>query len=292
MKIWLSLPFLSSTDLCAVTIAAEDAGIAGLALSDHVCVPLSHASRYPYGSGGPVRLPAEVEHPDPLVAISALAAVTSAVRFMTSVLIAPLRHPIALAKATATAASMSGGRLDLGVGVGWLREEFEVLGLDHFDERGRVTDEMLPLLRRLWSGEAVGHRGRYFSFEEVAINPRPPGDVPIFIGGHSAPALRRCARFGDGWVGVNPTVEQLREILESLRRARQAAGTEDRPLEIRTGIKGTLSAERVAAVRALGVDALIVAPWQIGERRDSVFDQPVAALADALPDVVERLCAA
>jgi alkanesulfonate monooxygenase SsuD/methylene tetrahydromethanopterin reductase-like flavin-dependent oxidoreductase (luciferase family) len=219
------------------------------------------------------------------VAIAALAGATTSVRFMTAVLIAPLRHPVFLAKEAATASAMSGGRLDLGVGVGWLREEFEAVGLSTFDDRGRVTDEMLPLLRRLWTGGPVAHAGPSFEFEELTVNPK--ADVAIFVGGHSAPALRRAAGLGDGWVGVNPGVEELASIVATLR-----AATGDRPFEIRSGIKGTLTAERVGAVRAMGVDSLLLAPWQIGERRESVFDQPLDALIEALPATVERVLAA
>jgi probable F420-dependent oxidoreductase len=246
-------------------------------------------SPYPYGGAKSAQLPVSTDYPDPLVAIAALAGATSTIRFMTAVLVAPLRHPLALAKAVATAATMSSNRLDLGVGVGWLREEYDALGVPYFAERGAVLDEMLPLLPRLWSGDLVEHRGKFFAWGPVAVNPAPSQPIPVFIGGHSDAAIRRCAQAGDGWVGVNPTVDELTQIVTRLREARAEAGTESKPFEIRTGIKGALTEDRLEAVTALGIDALLVAPWQIGERRESVFDQTAAAIRDALPPLVKSV---
>ncbi|WP_143020248.1 TIGR03619 family F420-dependent LLM class oxidoreductase [Sinosporangium album] len=289
MKVWLSLPFLPADGLLRLSVAAEDAGVTGVALSDHVCVPIDFSSPYPYGGGKPVALPPEAELPDPLVAAAGLASATTGLRFMTAVLIAPLRHPVLLAKQVATVSAMSGGRFDLGVGVGWLREEYEALGQSNFDDRGRVLNEMLPLLRRLWTGEPVAHDGDHFSFEAVAVNPAPQADVPIFVGGTSNAALRRCAAFADGWVGANHSVEELAGIVGRLAKARAEAGTEDRPFEIRTGIRGTVTRDRLDALRELGVDSFLLAPWQIGERRESIYDLPVNVIVDALPELVELI---
>lgn len=288
MKVWLSLPFLPADGLRTLTSVAEEVGVAGLSLSDHVCVPVSITSPYPYGSK-PVALPPETLLPDPLIVAAALAATTTRVRFMTGVIIAPLRHPITLAKEVATVATMSGGRFDLGVGVGWLREEFAALGRTDFDRRGSVTDEILSLLPELWSGRTVAHDGHHFTFDAVAVNPVPPVPVPLFVGGCSDAALRRSATFADGWVGANHTVDELSSILARLAEARAKAGTDDRPFEIRTGLRSTVTPERIAALRALGVDSFLLAPWQIGQRRESVHDLPVEALADALPPLLESI---
>lgn len=289
MNVWFSLPFFGADDLRSLTLLAEEVGITGIAVSDHPCVPAAFDSVYPYGGAKPAQLPISTDYPDPLVTIGALAGATSTIRFMTAVLVAPLRHPLALAKAAATAAAMSSNRLDLGVGVGWLKEEYDALGVPYFAQRGAVLDEMLPLLPRLWSGELVEHRGKFFEWDAVAVNPAPTEPIALFIGGHSDAAIRRCAHDADGWVGVNPTVEELTQIVFRLQKARVDAGNESKPFEIRTGIKGTLTRERLDAVAALGIDSLLVAPWQVGERRESVFDQTVGAISEALPRLVKSV---
>jgi probable F420-dependent oxidoreductase len=289
VNVWLSLPFLTADGLRTLTQLAERSGITGLSLSDHVCVPVDIAGPYPYGTAKPLDFPPDSELPDPLVAAAALAATTTRVRFMTGVVILPLRHPIHLAKQAATVAAMSGGRFDLGVGVGWLREEFVALGRDDFDRRGSVADEMLSLLPQLWTGRPVAHAGDHFAFDAVAVNPVPPAPVPLFVGGTSNAALRRCATFADGWVGANHTVEELASIVERLAEARAKAGTADRRFEVRTGLRGTVTHERVAALRAMGVDSFVLAPWQIGPRRDSVYDVRVDAIAEHLPPLLELI---
>jgi probable F420-dependent oxidoreductase len=291
MDVWLSLPFLPSEGLQQLSLAAEKAGISGLALSEHPCVPVDFSSPYPYG-GKAVALPPDTLLPDPLIAIAALASMTSTVRFMTAVLIAPLRHPLMLAKEVATVSAMTGGRYDFGVGVGWLREEFEALGNDKFQQRGSVLDEMLALLPKLWTGSATAHRGGHYSFDAVAVNPTPPQSVPIFVGGSSNVALRRCAAFADGWVGANHSVDEVAGIVSRLADARTAAATRKRPFAIRTGLRGTVTPARMTALRELGVDSFLLAPWQVGQRRESIQDLPVDAIADALPALVDMITTA
>jgi len=292
MDVWLSLPFLPAEGLRELAQAAEEAGVTGLALSEHPCVPAAFASPYPYGGAKAAVLPTETLLPDPLVAIASLAASTSAVRLMTAVLIAPLRHPVMLAKEVATVATMSGGRFDLGVGVGWLREEFEALGNDGFAVRGAVLDEMLPLLDRLWTGQPIEHRGKHFSFAAVAVNPTPPQRIPLYVGGSSMGALRRCALLADGWVGANLSVEEVTDVVARLGEARSEVGTDQRPFAIRTGLRGTVTPARMAALRQAGVDSFMLAPWQVGERRESIRDLPVAAIAEALPNMVDMISSA
>ncbi|MBN9109400.1 MAG: TIGR03619 family F420-dependent LLM class oxidoreductase [Pseudonocardia sp.] len=289
MKVWLSLPFLQPAGLRELTVAAEECGVSGLALSDHPCVPMDFSSPYPYGRGKPAVLPPETQLPDPLIVAAALTAATSRVRLMTAVLIAPLRHPVMLAKEVATVSALGAGRFDLGVGVGWLREEFEALGRKDFSRRGAVLDEMLDLLPHLWTGHPVAHAGQHFSFDAIAVNPTPAAPVPLFVGGTSDAALRRCAKHADGWVGVNHTAEELAAILGRLREEREKAGTADRPFEVRTGLRGRVTTERVRALRDLGVDAFLLAPWQVGPRRESVHEPAVSTLIEELPAMVELL---
>ncbi|MEE6140158.1 TIGR03619 family F420-dependent LLM class oxidoreductase [Mycobacterium sp. 050128] len=292
MDVWLSLPFLSTEGMAMLTTAAEKAGVSGVALSEHPAVPADFSSPYPYGDGKPVDLPTDTLLPDPIITITGLAAATTTIRFMTAVLIAPLRHPVMLAKEVATAAAISGGRIDLGVGVGWLREEFEALGNVWFDTRGVVLDEMLGLLPKLWTGAPVAHRGEFFEFAAVAVNPTPPQPLPIFVGGTSKTAARRCAAFADGWVGANHSVNEVAEVVARLREARTAVGADCGPFVIRTGLRGSVTPVKVAQLRELGADSLLLSPWQVGERHESIHDVDVSAIADALPNLVDMITSA
>lgn len=287
MKVWLSLPFLPVPRLVELAAVAEGLGVHGVALPEHVCVPVQVESDYPY-TGRRAVLPVETELPDPIVLATGLGASTTRLRFMTHVLLVPLRHPVLLAKDVATAAALTGGRLDLGVGVGWLREEFDALGIP-FRRRGSRMDEALPLLRRLWTGEPVGHQGEHFAFEPVAVRPVPPAPVPLLVGGQSEAALRRAARLGDGWVGVNPTIDELSHLLQQLGDERRAAGREAEPFEVRTGVKGRLDVDVIGRLRRLRVDGLIVTPWQLLPRATAPDDVPDEVLAKGISTVVAQV---
>jgi probable F420-dependent oxidoreductase len=286
MRPWLSIPFLPTARLAEVARAAEASGVTGLALSDHLCVPPTIDSDYPYAADGRAELPLDSEFPDPLVLAAALGVATTRLRLMTSVLVAPVRPPLLLAKEVATAAALTGGRVDLGVGVGWMKEEFDAIGVP-FAERGSRLDETLGILRRLWTGELVSHEGRHFQFEALAMNPVPPVPVCILVGGHSEPALRRAARFGDGWVGSNPSVEELKLIVSRLHEVLRSADRTDE-FEIRTGFRGRLTPERLRTLRHLGVTDLLLSPWQI-EPSASMHDLVVGELIEGLPRVVEAV---
>jgi len=289
MKLWLVLPFLPTLRLRELAVLAEQVGFEGVAIGDHVCVPDQVTSVYPY-SGRVAELPIDTEFPAPFVLAAGLGAATSRLRFMTYVFLVPLRHPILLARDVATAAALTNGRVDVGAGVGWMEEEFRALGVP-FHRRGALMDESLPLLRRFWDGEVVEHDGANYSFPAVAIHPVPPAPMKLFVGGYSKSAVRRAASLGDGWVAVNPGVEQLRDLLAQLQDARQKAGRDREPFEVRTGLKGELTDDRIRAVRDLGVDALFVMPWQLGEKT-WIYDVSVEAVADLVPGFFARAQAA
>jgi probable F420-dependent oxidoreductase len=290
MKIWMTLPFAPLDQLSGLAAAAEAAGLDGVALGDHSCIPGSVTSRYPYADV-PFNVPAAIPFPDPMVVAAWIGAATRRLRFTTSVLLLPLRNPILFAKQVATASALTGGRVELGVGVGWMREEYDAMSVP-FESRGARMDEMIPLLRRLWTGQLVEHRGPQFSFPAVAVNPTPAGPVPIHVGGHSDAALRRAAALGDGWIGVDPALGELELILARLAAARSAAGTQDRPFEIRTGVKTTDGRVTPAALRSLaklGVTSINVQPAQVVAPGTPPLGITADALAAALPGFVESV---
>jgi probable F420-dependent oxidoreductase len=218
-----------------VATRADRLGYGVLWTADHVVLPREIATPYPYGG----RFPVPVTDPilDPIATLNYVAAVTSRVKLGTSVLVLPYRHPVVLAKEVATLDVVSGRRVLLGVASGWLREEFELLGVP-FAERGARTDEAIALLRALWADGLASFRGRFWSVDGAASFPKPtqrPGP-PIWIGGSSDPALRRVARVGDGWIAApRPTLAELARDIERLRRFAEEAGRDPAALGIASG---------------------------------------------------------
>jgi probable F420-dependent oxidoreductase len=295
MKLWLSLPFFPPTEIVELAEHVERLGITGIAISDHIFVPEHQASTYPY-SREPAKLPFGTELPDPIVTIAAAGARTTALRFMTYVLLVPLRHPVLLARELATACRLLDGRVDLGVGTGWMREEFEALDVP-FDRRADRLEESLEVMTGLWTGELVDHAGEHFRFRALSMQPTPPAPPPLFVGGHSAVALRRAARLASGWVGVTPRLTELSPLLTALGSALRAAGLAERPFEVRTGVKAhlepdVLSALGRIAVDGLRIDALVVAPWQLAPRGTAPAKIGPETILDALPRLIEQVGAA
>ncbi|HEY7295016.1 MAG TPA: LLM class F420-dependent oxidoreductase [Dehalococcoidia bacterium] len=208
-----------AADQVRVAVAAEELGFDSVWVHDHIVMPVSIDSRYPYNESGVAGFAWRQDIYDPLAMLGAVAAATSRVEIGTSVLIVPYRNPLVLAKMLATIDQIAHGRLRLGVGVGWMREEFEALGIgDWYPVRGRVTDEWLAICKALWSSEGpVSFHGRFTSFEEVGAWPRPPrGHIPIWVGGWGDVAARRVARLGDGYQTITSTPRAVAEQLATV----------------------------------------------------------------------------
>ena len=191
--------FLPTEELLLIAKAADELGYAALAIADHVVDLEKIATPYPYEADGSRRWTHDTEWPDPWVLVGALSAVTTRLTFFTSIYVAALRSPYQVAKSVGTAAVLSGGRVRLGVGVGWCREEFDLLGQD-FATRGRRTDEALELMERLWTDDWVETHGPLYPTPRLTMRPRPATRVPVLVGGMSEVGLRRAARY-DGWIG-------------------------------------------------------------------------------------------
>jgi probable F420-dependent oxidoreductase len=223
IQFWHTTAWMEPTAFPALGRTCEDAGFAGVLVSDHVLFPDELSSAYPYQADGEPGWTAATPWTDPWVAMAAMAAVTERLRFAHNIYVFPLRHPVEVAKLASSVAALSGGRLALGAGVGWMAEEFEILGED-FRTRGARTDEGLEICRKLWSGEPVAHEGTHYSFPTVTMSPAAPGrTIPVFIGGHSAPALKRAAR-NDGWIGNAYPLDEAEEVLDRLEAALAVEG--------------------------------------------------------------------
>jgi probable F420-dependent oxidoreductase len=217
---------------------AEVLGFHSVVIADHVVFPVHIASKYPYTLSG--AFPGGGDALEQLTLASFAAACTKSLRLITSVMILPHRHPVLAAKMLATVDVLSRGRLTVGVGVGWLREEFQALGAPDFDRRGAASDEILRIFKTLWTRSPASFEGEFFRFEEVKCLPAPvqTPHPPIWIGGHSRAALRRAARYGDGWhpVGANPAAmlgpDELRALIAELRALTEAEGRDPAALTI------------------------------------------------------------
>jgi len=231
-------PQANRRDLMAFLQTAESLGFDSVMVADHILVPAKIDSAYPYTVGGNFLSKAECMEQITLMAF--VAAATEKLRIVSSVMIVPHRNPIHCAKAIATADVLSEGRVTVGVGVGWMEEEFKALGAPDFKRRGASTDEYIQIWKKLWTGEAVSHQGEFYSFDEIYCQPRPVQQPhpPIWIGGHSNPALRRVARLGDGWHPVGATAAsplppaEMRRKLAFLRELTEAEGRDFDALSI------------------------------------------------------------
>lgn len=241
--------------------AAEQAGFESLWTVEHVVVPVGYSSRYPYSRTGRMPGADDAPIPDPLVWLAYLAAATESIRLATGVLILPQRNPVILAKELATLDHLSGGRVMLGVGVGWLREEFEAIGVP-FDERARRTDEAVAALRALFAPEPAAFEGEFTRFGPCIVSPRPvAGTIPVHVGGHSEPAARRAGRIGDGFFPASGTHEQLASLFAVVRESAEAAGRDPDAIELTSagnGAVGDGALAEVEALAALGVSRVVV----------------------------------
>lgn len=260
MKFWQSILFCKTDEILEIAKLAEELGFEGVIGADHVVYVDKIDSSYPYRDGGQIFWLPETDWPDPWVSVGAMAAVTERVRFTHAVYILPLRDPFTVAKAVSTAAVISRNRVALTIGIGWMREEFDLLG-QAFSERGRRTDEMLLVLRKLWGGGLVEHHGQYYDFEGTAMSPAPSRPIPIYVGGHSDAALNRAATLGDGWVGVNYVAEDVPPILERLDEFRKRAEREDEPFEVMVALTSAPDIGTYRWLEELGVTGIFLAPW-------------------------------
>jgi probable F420-dependent oxidoreductase len=267
MKFGVSFLRLRPTSFVDVTQAAEELGYESVWLSDHLVLPAGLESS-PYAGTEHPPIPPELPVFDAPAVLAHLAAHTRTIRLGTWVYVLPLRHPFVAARSFATLDVLSGGRAEVGVGVGWLAGEFAAAGID-FASRGRRADETLDVCRRLWNDPTVEHHGEFFSFGPVAFEPKPiqrPGPR-VHVGGESTAALRRAVRFGDGWLSMEQTPETIVALIARLRAAEEAAGR-TAPLEVTaaprqiTVVGDAPGPGEIARFEAAGVDRLIVSPWR------------------------------
>ena len=234
--------------------AGEEAGFDSAWTVEHTVVPAGYASAYPYSPDGKMAGGKnDIPLPDPLIWMAYAAAVTSRIKLATGILILPQHNPVITAKQVATLDYMSKGRVLLGIGVGWMKEEFDVIGAP-FEERAARTDEYVAAMRELWSADQPTFHGDYVKFEAAYCRPQPTnGTVPVIVGGHSKAAARRAGRLGDGFF---PARGAPGELIDLARRTAEEHGRDPNALEITTGIPDSL--DEIPALAKAGVDRVLV----------------------------------
>jgi probable F420-dependent oxidoreductase len=252
---------MAPDEVVDLAIAADELGFDALWIGEHVVAPLGHLSEHPTtGSADHVQLSKPIVDPavrlvDPWVVLGAVATRTTRLRLGTAVYVLPLRHPMLTARAGASLAQLSGGRFRLGIGVGWLEEEFDALGMP-FRERGRRADETLEILRRAWAGGGFSHHGDAWDLEPVQVVEQPV-EVPIVIGGNSRPAFRRACRFGDAWFASGtPSFDEAARLHEEFREVeRDLAPGRQLPVYVRMS---EVRPELVEKYQAEGIEHLVI----------------------------------
>jgi probable F420-dependent oxidoreductase len=259
MKFWNALAFVDTSEAIDLAIATEEAGYDGITIPEHLFYPQHFDSKYPYSADGRPQFTEDTPWPDPWVLIGAMAARTQRIEFTTNIYVAPLRDLFTVAKAVSTAAVIANGRVTLGLGAGWMREEFEQTGQD-FDTRGKRLNEMIPALRKLWTGDWATFEGGYYNFGPVKMAPVPSEPIPIWIGGHSNAAFKRAAELCDGWMGVYYTPDEATDVIARLKKRLADAGRADEPFDIAMALLAPLDKDTVRRMEDLGVTGLLSAP--------------------------------
>ena len=275
--------FLPTDELVPIARAADELGYAGFAIADHVVDLESLETPYPYEADGSRRWDPDTEWPDPWVLVGALSAVTTRLSFFTSIYVPALRSPYQVAKSVGTAAVLSGGRVRLGVGVGWCREEFDLLGQD-FGTRGRRTDEALDLLQALWTDDWVESDGPLHPTPRLTMRPRPTHRVPILVGGMSDVGLRRAARH-DGWIGDVCSTEDAIGYAKRLRELRAELGRDGDPAVV-VALDDALTVEDFARAEAGGVTEVMTMPWMYYFGFKATLEQKIEGMARFAADVI------
>jgi probable F420-dependent oxidoreductase len=248
----------SALEICKI---AEKVGFESVWGGEHVIFPSSIDSKYPYTADGKVPATKETLIHDPLIWLAYVAAAAPTLRLGTCILILPQRNPLVLAKEISSLDHLSGGRVELGIGVGWLKEEFEALGVP-WERRGARTDEYVQALQLLWGGTDVEFHGEFVDFEPVTCTPRPiQSHLPILVGGDSPAAIRRAAKIADGYYPGTGDFNELQNLIQTVRQAAEDQGRDPLEIEIHahySSFPGQGDGEEVERMRSIGVGRLMV----------------------------------
>lgn len=247
-------PYVDPAKAVELAQAAEAAGFESMWTVEHTVVPAGYGSAYPYSPSGKMAGGNDaIPLPDPLIWMAYVAAATKRIKLGTAILILPQHNPVVVAKQVATLDHLSGGRILLGIGAGWLKEEFEALGVP-FETRGRRTDEYIKVLRELWGAEKPSFQGEFIRFKDAYCRPQPVNKhVPIVVGGHSEAAAKRAGRLGDGFF---PARGAPAELFDLARRSAKEAGRDPNAIEMTASLPEDMA--QIPSLIQLGVQRILV----------------------------------
>lgn len=239
---------------------ADAHGWDSIQVADAPFFPEVTSEPYPYTPDGKRFWPLDLPVLDPWVAMTAMATVTQRIRFLPSVLRLAIRHPLLEAKALCSVAAMSNDRVALGVGLAWMPEEFKWLGVDK-KTRGKRQNEAIQVVRLLLQGGMVEFHGEFFDFERLQMAPVPKKKIPIYVGGSTPPAMKRAARYGDGWIGIVHTKDEIKGAVAEIDRMRREFGRDKEPFDVMLHCPDATTVDDMRRLEDMGVTDLQVAPW-------------------------------
>ncbi len=272
MKFYISSAFGNTREIIELAKAADELGYDGIGIPDHVVNLETLDTPYPYTKDGERRWQPFTDWPDPWVLVGALAQVTTRLRFVNTVYIPAMRNPYSAAKAIGTAAVLASGRVELGIGVGWCREEFALMG-ERFEARGKRTDEMIELMRALWSPGWTEFEGEFYSAPRLEMQPTPP-PIPVYVGGLSDIALRRAAR-NDGWIGDLINTERALDAVGRLREMRIENGLSADDFTVLTPLTDAFTTADYQRAEAGGIHGVVTMPWMFYTGPDAGLDDKI-----------------
>lgn len=278
MKFTMSVAMSPLDQLPELARTAEECGFHSIALPDSLFYSEQVSAAYPYTPDGSRMWDADTPWVDPLVAAASMGAVTSRIRFYTSVLKLGPRNPVLLSRQLASVCALTGDRFGLGVGLGWAPEEFEWCGAP-YAARGARVDEMIEIIRRILDGGMVEHHGKFFDFDRLQISPAPARRMPIYVGGHTEPALKRAARVGDGWASAMMKLSEIRETVDRLGELRAGYDRADEPFEIQAVCVDRFGLAGYQEQAEAGVTDAITVPWMFDGHG---FDAPIEAKTESI----------
>ncbi|HMJ11689.1 MAG TPA: TIGR03619 family F420-dependent LLM class oxidoreductase [Polyangiaceae bacterium] len=289
MKFTVAVAMTEPSEYLELARMADEYGYHAAAVPDAVFFPERVDVPYPYTSDGQRFWEPDTPWIDPFVAIPAMAAVPRRLRFCSHVLKLPIRNPLLVAKTVGSTAVLSDNRVVLGVGLSWIPQEFVWCGTE-FETRGERANEAIEILQLLFAGGMVEYHGKHYSFDRLQMSPAPSKPVPIYVGGHSEPALRRAARYGDGWTAAMIKEREIPAIITRLTALRRELGRDQLPFEIQVACTDVFDLEGYKRLEGQGVSDVLAQPWLFyGAGMRATLDEKRDGLRRFADDVMAKL---